>query len=214
MNSTHIEIDARYGDKIRVRHLAMDPDLQGKSVRFEFEGHKLEIRLPKLADDPERQSHHEYVEAEADAWNKNGDILDVYIYAIPISIHGLKCTIPIAAADHVNINTSLFTDAERLELDKFTDELHFTCHRAVEYFLQLVRWKTGLAIVGVDYRPRDASYGGRLYNLAHGGAFYSPRVGRVVKAPRRHRLTQTEWSEISATLVAKTDPPIWNEYMM
>jgi hypothetical protein len=58
------------------------------------------------------------------------------------------------------------------------------------------------------------SYGGRLYNLAHGGAFYSPRVGRVLSAPRRHRLTQVEWSDISATLVAKTDPPIWNEYMM
>jgi hypothetical protein len=56
--------------------------------------------------------------------------------------------------------------------------------------------------------------GGELVNLAHGGAFYSPRIGRTVTVPRRGRLTLRSWSDIAAALATNESPPIWTDYFM
>lgn len=213
MADTHVQINARYEDRIRIKHLSMEPSLQGSAVQFLFEGHQIEIKLPKI--DPVAKDDR-YLEAEADVWRAaTGEILNVHIYVISIAIHDLKFELPQAAADHPHINASLYNDAERRVMDKKSDQLYFLARRALDYWLRVVRWKTGLGLIDIDTSPKiESVYGGKLFNNAHGGSFYSPKIARTVTVPKRHRLNQAVWQEIEAAVSRGEIPPIWNEYHM
>ena len=126
----------------------------------------------------------------------------------------LQFELPATAAKCRHINASLYTAKETKELDEKSDQLCFLARRAVDYFLRVARWKAGFGLIALDTRPDRATLrGGRLFNLSHGGAFYSPALGRIVSAPKRHKLTLKEWNSIVATLTAGIYPPIWNEYL-
>jgi hypothetical protein len=74
MKSTSVRVNARYEERVRIKHLAMEPSLQGAMAAFLFEGHSVEIRLRTLP--PEDQRYSELAEAEADIWNSDGDIFE------------------------------------------------------------------------------------------------------------------------------------------
>jgi hypothetical protein len=207
-------VRAVYREKVRVKHLAMEPSLQGGSVSFRFEKHFVRVALPKITEQI-KAARLEFAEAEADVWDRDGNIINVHVYAVAITVGRLTFMLPTAAADHKSIDARQFDAPQTKRLDKRSDGLYLLTRRAVDYWLRVVRWKTGLGLIDVDARPENPSlFGGRLYNLAHGGAFYSPRIGRSVAVPRRHRLSPDAWREISKSLVQGERPPIWNEYAM
>lgn len=211
MSDPPVPIDAKYEERIRIKHLSMEPSLQGAKAPFSFETHHIEIVLPILSPKP-RDPH---AEAEADVWNAKGELVNVSIYFISVAIVGLTFTLPAVASKHRRINASLYTVDETRDLDKKTAQLYFIGRRAVDYFLRVARWKTGFGLMALDTRPDQATlYGGRLFNLAHGGAFYSSPIGRTIVLPKHHRLKTSEWKEIAAALSAGTKPPIWNEFLM
>ena len=173
MNDTRVLINAKYEEHVRIKHLSIDPSLQGAKAPFEFENHHVEIALPKLPSEDKRKPHDPYVEAEADVWNKDGEILDVYVYVLSVAVLALQFELPVAAARCPHINASLFSNGEAAALDDKSDQLYFLGRRAIDYFLRVVRWKTGLGLIDMDTRPDRATvFGGRLFNLSHGGAFY------------------------------------------
>jgi hypothetical protein len=206
-----VYVKAEYREKLRVKHLAMEPSLQGKTVSFRLDNQSIKIRLPAFSPGAKWS---EDLEAEADTWEtKTGNILSVYIYAVHIVIENLTFAIPTTAAQHGSVNMSLFSPAEREILDKQSDDLYLVARRALDRWIGIVRWKTGMALVEVDNRPINASLdGGRLFNLDHGGKFYSPRIPRIVKALRRTTLTPQTWQAITDALANDEIPPIWNEY--
>jgi hypothetical protein len=216
MEETHVRVKARYEERIRIKHLSMEPALQGATSQFSFHNHPIEIKLPQLPPNGKGGTDYRYLEAEADEWKAaTGEILNVHIYTVSLAILALEFDLPIAAADHRHINDSLYSEAERGALDEKSDQLYFLARRAIDYWLRVVRWKTGLGLIDTDTSPDSESlHGGRLFNDSHGGAFYSPRVQRTVVAPERHRLTPANWSEIALALSAGATPPIWNEYQM
>jgi len=191
----------------------MEPSLQGADVQLPFEAHVIEIRLPTLP--PEEKRYSEFAEAEADVWTSSKEVINVHIYTVLVSILGLEFELPAAAAEHLSINASLYDEKERQELDQQSDQLYFLARRALDYWLRVVRWKTGLGLIDLDFRPDRATlYGGRLFSNAHGGAFYSPLVGRTAAMPKVHRIKPLTWQEIGTAVSAGMTPPIWNEYLM
>lgn len=214
MDGTRALIDAKYEERIRVKHLSMEPALQGAKTPFSFENNLVEITLPTAP--PGKQNIGDpNIEAEADVWNKHGEIINVHIYFVLVTIMNLKFELPLAAAKHPNINAALYTEDETRDLDKKSDQLFVLGRRAVDYFLRVVQWKTGLGLVALDTRPDRATlFGGRLLNVSYGGTFYSPLVGRTLIAPKRHRLKPTEWNDIQVALAAAAQPPVWNEFVM
>ncbi len=213
MKANYVRVDAKYEERVRIKHLVINPCLQAAATRFRFEEQELEIKLPVLP--PKEKLYSEYAEAEADVWNKDGEIVRVYIYFACVTILDMTFELPPIAARHPAINSSLYSAAETTELDKESDRLWALARRAIDYWLRVVRWKTGLGLIDIDTRPDRASpRGGRLINLDHGGSFYSPRVGRVLICPKVHLLESTTWDAIAATLAAASVPPIYNEYLM
>jgi hypothetical protein len=152
----------------------------------------------------------------SDVWDSSSkEVINVHIYAALVSILELEFQLPSAAAEHRSINDSFYDEGEKRELDQQSDQLYLLARRALNYWLRVVRWKTGLGLIDLDPRAESATlYGGRLVNSAHGGAFYSPLVGRTMVAPKRHRLTLLAWNEVVVAVAAGLTPPIWNEYLM
>lgn len=215
MDDERILIDAKYEERVRIKHLSMEPSLQGAKAEFVFEKHHIEIVLPKLPPTSNGKVAVPHVEAEADVWNAAGELINVSIYFVSVVIVGLQFELPAAAARHPRINASLYTTNETRDLDAKTAQLYFIGRRAVDYFLRVARWKSGFGLIALDTRSdRATRYGGRLFNLAHGGAFYSAPIGRIAILPKHHRLKAPEWKEIEAALSAGTQPPIWNDFFM
>jgi len=212
--NARVDVSATYKERVRIKHLSMEPALQVATARFQFEDRHVEITLPTLP--PEEKRYSEYAEAEADVWNSSSkEVINVHIYAVLVSILELKFQLSPAAAEHMSINASLYDESETRELDQQSDELYLLARRALNYWLRVVRWKTGLGLIDIDSRADRASlFGGRLFNSAHGGAFYSPLVGRTAVAPKRHRLNPLVWNEIASAVAAGLNPPLWNEYLM
>jgi hypothetical protein len=214
MDDERVLIDAKYEERVRIKHLSMEPSLQGAKARFEFEKHCIEIALPTLPAGDKGKIGDPYAEAEADVWQSDGQIKDIYIYIVSVAVLALKFELPAAAAKHPHIDASLYTANDTQYLDEKSNKLYLLGRRAIDYFLRVVRWKTGLGLIAVDTREDRATLrGGRLFNLSRGGAFYSPPVGRTSVAPQRHQLKVQEWNDIVAALNAGNYPPIWDEYL-
>jgi hypothetical protein len=193
----------------------MEPSLQGATMQFSLENHVIEIKLPELPPNGNIGTDYGYLKAEIDGWNASKEILNVHIYAFSVAILGLEFALPIAAANHRHIDNTLYSETEQRALDDESDRLYFLSRRAIDYWLRVVRWKTGLGLIDIDRLPGSESLrGGRLLNEAHGGAFYSPRFQRTLSAPGRYRLTPADWNEIASAVSAGATPPIWNEYQM
>jgi hypothetical protein len=213
MATKSIRVRAEYRETVPINNLSMEPSLQGQSVSFRFEGHSVEVTLPKL---PEKKTtNREFIEAEADVWNKAGEIINVHIYAVCVKVGRLTFSLPNSAANHRSINATLYNVGQTKRLDDRSDKLYLLSRGVLDYWLQVVRWKTGFGLLGIDTRAENANqFGGRLYNLTHGGAFYMPRIPRTIVVPRRYRLSQNIWQEIAKALTKGEAPPIWNEYLM
>jgi hypothetical protein len=206
-----ISVSAEYREKLRLKHLAMEPSLQGKTISFRLNDHAIAIGLPTFSPDAKWL---EDAEAEADTWDRAGNVLSVYIYAVTIVIENLTFAIPTAAAEHRHVNTSLFSALERDVMDREADKLYLLARQALDLFIRTTRWKAGLALLDLDRRPDNPTFrGGRLYNLEHGGSFYSPKIPRVVSAPRRVNLTPQIWQSIGDVLASGSLPPIWVEFL-
>jgi hypothetical protein len=213
---THVCVKARYSEKVRIKHLSMEAPLQGATAQFSFENELVEISLPRLPPDGKLASDYRYREAEVDEWkNLTGEIINVHIYVVAVTILSLEFDLPIAAAQHPHIDTSLYSEAEARALDEKSDQLHFLARRAMDYWLRVVRWKTGLGLIDIDTLPTGESlYRGRLINDSNGGGFYSPPIQRTFAGSRRYRLTAAKWSDIESAVCAGEKPPIWSEYQM
>lgn len=206
---------AEYQQTVRIKHLSMEPSLQGESMEFRFEDHDVKVSLPNLSFVKSQEGFNEFMEAEADCWDKNGEILRVCVYAIHVAILNLKFEIPATAAMVKGINATLIPEDERKHLDERTDALYFLARRALKYWLEVLRWKTGLALIDLDTRPRGPSLrGARLINMDHGGAFYSPRVTRTLTARKMYRLDLETWQAVFRSLKDGDEVPIWSIYLM
>jgi hypothetical protein len=205
-------VDAKYEERIRIKHLSMEPSLQGAKVQFDIEHHRIEITLPMLPLEEKGKPGDRYAEAEADVWNNNGEIINVHIYFLSVAVLGLQFDLPVAAAQLPHRNVSLYTSEETAALDKRCSELNSLGRRAIDFFLRVARWKTKFGLMDLDTRPDNATFfGGRLFNESHGGAF-AP-LTNVVTLPKRHRLKPSEWKDIEETLAAGMQPPVWNEFL-
>ena len=135
-------VKAEYREKLRVKHLAIEPSLQGKSVSFRLDNQSIKIGLPTFS--PEAKLS-ENMEAEADTWEtKTGKVLSVYVYVLHIIVEGLTFTVSTTAAQHKSFNATLFSPAEREILDTRSDELYLLARRALNLSIRVVRWKTGM----------------------------------------------------------------------
>jgi hypothetical protein len=209
--SDTVSVKARYEEWFRVTHLGMPPTLAGAEHPFTFENAAVTIKLPETPAEGEVPS--EYSKAYISIRRTN-EIIQVEIHAVLVSIDALSIDLPVAAAEYPKINSTLYNADQARELDGRSNPWHLA-RRILDYWLRVVRWRTGYALIDLAASLHDATLlGGRLINCTTGNAFYSPRIGRTVVVPPTRRLTFDEWAAIGGDLVKNAFPPVWHEYLM
>lgn len=209
-----VSVKARYDEWLRVANLSMPASLAGAEHQFRFEDTWVTIKLPETPADGEAPSEYSkaYISARRAATN---EIVQVEIYAVLVSIDALTFDLPVAAAEYPAMNSTLFNEDQAGELDGRSNQLWRLARRILDYWLHVVRWHTGYALIDLETSLRDATlHGGRLINCATGKAFYSPNAQRTVVVSATRRLTSDEWAAIGGDLVKHAFPPVWHEYLM
>jgi hypothetical protein len=209
-----VSVKARYDEWLRVAHLSMPPSLAGAEHRFTFEDASVTIKLPETPAEGEAPNEYSkaYISVRRAATN---EIVQVEIYAVLVSIDALTFDLPVAAAEYLGMNSTLYNKDQARELDERSNQVWRLARRILDYWLRVVRWHTGYALIDLDTSLRDATlHGGRLINCATGKAFYSPSVQRIVVVSATRRLTSDEWAAIGGDLVKHAVPPLWHEYLM
>lgn len=209
-----VSVEARYDEWLRVAHLSMPPSLAGAEHRFTFEDASVTIKLPETPAEGEAPNEYSkaYISVRRAATN---EIVQVEIYAVLVSIEALTFNLPAAAAEYPAMNSTLYNEDQAREMDGRPNELWRLARRILDYWLRVVRWRTGYALIDLETSLRDATlHGGRLINCASGKAFYSPSVQSTVAVFATRRLTSDEWAAIGGDLVTNAVPPLWHEYLM
>ena len=206
-------IEAHYEEWFRLAHLSMEPSLAGEEHHFVLEGRELTIRLPSMPiEDRFDENATAFISVRRTATNEP---LQVEIYAVLVVVSGLEFRIPRAAASLAHIDASLYTDQQRKELDSRSNELWLLARRATDYWLRVVRYHTGSALIGLDTYPGDATLeGGQLINCERHSRFYTPSIQRTVVVRGSHCLMPDEWEKIASNLKDGISPPIWHEFLM
>ena len=212
-----VEIDAEFMQTVLMDEFYGDGDIPGRRHVFKFENDNLQVELPPLCMKDIFNRSHLFRFDESSTiymWNKEGVVAGVIIGAIRISIIGLRIEIPREVGNHPFINHGLFTEDERRVMDKKSDEVYFKSQRALNYWIRIVRWKTGSHLMdrlhGIPPRETD---GGALINSSTRTGFYVPLAARTVTLGPRYVIKSDSWEEIQSALERGDEPPIWHEYL-
>ena len=212
-------VETRYQQTFQMVNLAIEPELARARHAFQFENQPVVITLPPLpaSDAPPiiAQQNPFLLTAEIYWRDASKKPLAVEIGSIRLTIEGLRFIIPTAAAAHPHINTTLFDEEQRRDLDERSDALHFLARRAIAYWLRVTWWKTGFHTINRLPRvERGGSLdGGALINGKSGTRFYTPRIARTRVWPSQPILRVAQWSEIAEALTAGHEPPVWHDYL-
>jgi hypothetical protein len=209
-------VDARYEQIFEMAYLAVEPQLADARHAFEFEGHRILIKLPSLpAKSPSTQSVLLSPPARVSSWRSDTlEPLRVEIYRIILCIEELRFSIPLAAEVHPHINMALFNTKQRLALDDQSDQLHFLAGRALGYWLRVMWWRTGFHMI--DRLPgivQGSFDGGALVNATTGTKFYVPGVARTAMIFSPPVVRSAHWAAIDLVLRAGEVPPVWHDYI-
>src|SRR6202158_1063253 len=121
MTADEVLIQAQYEEWFRLARLSMEPSLADAKHQFIFEGRELTVRLPSM---PIGDRFGQEATAVVSAWRQATDEpLRVESYAVLVVVSGLEFRISRAAASLAHIDTSLYTEEQRKDLDSRSNEL-------------------------------------------------------------------------------------------
>jgi len=206
-----VAITARYSEWMRVRHLAMKPEVAGREWQFEFEKKSIGIRLPPMPA-PDQKAGDERALATIDHWNSKGEIASMYVYGLGISIYSLGLKIPDIAAKTSQINMSLFDAAQSDSLNAVSDRCYMRARRAVNHWLRVARWLVNGPLLDIDFRESRGSFGDELINEKTNTRFWRSPASRTLSGLRRYTVDTDSWEKLDAALKAGQEPPIWEDY--
>jgi hypothetical protein len=113
MSVAGVVIPARYEEWFRVSYLSMEPALASAYHSFTFGGERVKITLPPTPafEDFNLSRAKASVSKRRAATNEP---VEIYIYAVLVTITELEFRIPVAAAKYQHENSSLYTEDQRL----------------------------------------------------------------------------------------------------
>ena len=110
------------------------------------------------------------------------------------------------------VNTSLFSKKERESLDIITQKYTNIADSAFEYWINILRWKSGIYDLCQTKQNRQKSrWGTYLFDLDTGKNFFTP--GGWMLAERKEIITKKVWVLTQKALLEKVDVPIWHLYI-
>jgi len=153
------------------------PILAGTVHHFEMDKFAIIVRLPKRPHPSSMSKYDEYAPITCNSWkNLSNRMLPIEfnVYRIMIEVDGGgECSIP---ADSIGkVNVSLFSKFKRNQLDAQANRLKETADKAFDYWLSILRWRSGNPYIRPPFgRNESLNFGTYLLDNNTHKRFYSP----------------------------------------
>jgi hypothetical protein len=198
-------------NRFKSEGLAIAPDLLGRTHHFDFEGRRVEVRLPREEHLNRGEGYDTLVECTT--WFKGH---------IPAYFHILRVDVLIDVSHEVELEEELLKHPPRREhlttpsrakfLDSTVEEHQSLAFRAFDYWIRVVRWKNDFWRIG---QPEVYGYqsGWGTYLLVKGEEKHFWATGHTVPVPRTKAVAAEVWEAVQTALHEGLRPPTWFEFL-
>lgn len=148
-------------------------------------------------------------------WQTAGNIplaYQVNNFDIDVQLEG-SIRVPQTALDRPPNQYEAFGSGEQQRLRTTVDEMGIFAFRAFEYWLRLLRWKTGIGYIGEPSVMYAASNNGgtALRERATGRRFWVQGGSVIVQG--NHPVNLAGWEATQTALSAERAPPVWFDFL-
>jgi hypothetical protein len=209
---TYVDVPVNVFLRFSLERFCITPDLISAKHEFVFEGRPVTLSLPGLDKDtvpPEQRR------IECHKWKSVGNIpLEYNVNSLDIEMElGDTIRVP-EPVRHLHPNQfELFKPHEQKNLDQTVAEAGTIVRRAFEYWLRMLRWKSGIGYIGEpSIRYAGAHEGGAVLRdrLSGHRMWLQPHVIRAVGS---RPVTTSQWDATQVALTACKLPPVWFEFL-
>lgn len=142
------EISAKTWNRFITTNLCVAAEVMGSIHEFNFESHNVTVRLPK----PEHADRDEKFDDVASLISYRSDTKEPLLYSV------LKVDVEIAIPNKISVPEEAlskppnqydhFTDEQKKTADSVCEQLSDLAGRAFQYWLEIIRWVSGYALIG------------------------------------------------------------------
>lgn len=195
-----------------IEDLYIDPVLTGRRHTFNFEGFTAEIKIPVPQQEVGAISENARIECHHWA-TKTKKPLGYVVHSLDLTL-GIPemLTIPVAVLRVPPTRENLFRPDELAMLKGVLGKAGAVAERAINYWVRILRWKTGIATIGQTIINSKSIYWGPYLQAADDKHhFYRGPHVFVVPAGRQVRLEQ--WISAEDALRNNAQPPVWFDWL-
>jgi len=110
------------------------------------------------------------------------------------------------------VKNDLFQKRERKRFDKLVQRADAVAEKALEYWLRLLRWRTGNWMIGQrQVSGLESGWATYLADAASEMRFYSGPVDFSVGG--RRPISKRVWNSAQESLSAQAEPPVWYQFL-
>ena len=188
------------------------PSLAGACHEFKHETFVIRIQLPKK---PHQKD-----------WRNEDSPITCYRYRdrkyrkdpISYSVHSVDIVVDTGETRKIKkkalgiVNVSLFNASERNRLDKLAHKYDQLIESTFEYWINMLRWKSGIpTLCQFRHNRQKSTWGTRLLDSSSNKRFYAPP--RVFVVQGRPIVSKKSWTLTQNALKQGINVPIWHLYI-
>ncbi|MGD0331993.1 MAG: hypothetical protein ABSA90_01915 [Xanthobacteraceae bacterium] len=203
-----LDVEVNSFHRFSLDRLSVTPELLGATHRFTYEDKDIVLSIPKADKDSvpfdQRRVH-------CWKWKAEGNVpLEYSVYSIDLEIELKKpLRIPEAVMQRPPNQFELIGDEEQKRLNSTVSDAAELAKKGFEYWLSVIRWKSGIGHIGepqVRYAS-DQGGGAVLRERATGHRVWlQPRIVLVIG---NKPVSLAQWEATQKALSAGKAPPIW-----
>ena len=143
------DIVAKSWRRYAVIHFSVEPDLMGASHEFLFEQHRVTVRLPRRETVDRDEPKFNPIAFVKSFRAETNEPLEYLVAQVELEIHILgSISVPVEALVKPPCLYELFSIEQRKSVDDICEIHPPIAERAFEYWLEIIRWSSGFAVIG------------------------------------------------------------------
>jgi hypothetical protein len=190
------DITVRTWNRYTTTHLCVSAELMGASHDFCFENHRVLVRLPR-AEHADRDEGYDQVARLSSYRTTTNEPLTYTIHRVDVEVEVLGAvSIPDDALTKPPNQYESFSAEQRKTVEQLCESYPGRAERAFEYWLEILRWSSGLALIGQpQISGAQSGWGTYLIDTSTQHRVWACAIGLTVYAATE--VTKEHW-EVAA----------------
>jgi hypothetical protein len=200
------EIELESWDRIATHNFDIEYGLIGKSHVFPYLGASITVSLPSFAQISDASREAGYVHS----WQKvDGQEIPIsaFVHVVDVSVRRGHCiAVPVDVFNRHPNAYDLIREEDQKRLNALAAEANDIASNAFEYWLSVLRWKSGKHHVGRPGVPATNTWS--TYLRESGSAAVVWAGSHIIRVSKTDPVTQDAWESAQAALAISSDVPI------